>query len=368
MIYCWRPVEGFRASIGLADSNNPSSPPAKRGGDSSQFSLPSESANDNTPHTSNVSIATTITTVLSPEQSSRFRRQGSVTEYTDIQTRQVVELISRILEQLSVASHQLLEEGGHKKTAIQDVRCAYLELLQLPIRELKHIIKSFELVPVNEASYDTTTVATMKTRSVSSKRTLEPKEMTSEMEENVGDYDDENNDSSGDEAIEAEADEHMNDNDILRVNVIQDEHENCEVEVLAPNPDDMVDTTEHERVSEVSRSNNGGYEPLIEDDDENHADGPVDNLRRTVGSFDLESLPEERDQAPEREEEIARENDRVGRIPLNFLTGSDVERPTGAFPTHQPPSRRLGAARRWSRRIFPGRRAGGRGRRQASNE
>ncbi|KAL3904205.1 MAG: hypothetical protein SGILL_010156, partial [Bacillariaceae sp.] len=59
----WKSLPGLRSALGLKE--DPLSPPTVRGGDSSLFSLPSDSANanDDTPHTSNVSMATTITTV-----------------------------------------------------------------------------------------------------------------------------------------------------------------------------------------------------------------------------------------------------------------------------------------------------------------
>mmetsp|Transcript_34391 Transcript_34391/g.82874 ORF Transcript_34391/g.82874 Transcript_34391/m.82874 type:complete len:945 (+) Transcript_34391:665-3499(+) len=373
----WKPVAGFRSNIGLEDEDPSSPPPAQRGGlDGSLSSFPMDAANDATPHTSNVSIATTITTVLSPDHSSRFRRHEKISSdyslnggFGGFQTRQVIKIVVRVLERLRYASFQIVESRGDKTAALQEVRSVYLDLLQLPIQELKHIVKSFELAPIHGAPNDSVSAETMQSRSLSMKQKVQMA-VTFESEDN-----NEKNPASttalksNDEAqVLAESDdieEEDNHDDVLLVSVVQDEDENCEVEMLESNQEEALGT-EHERiVISEQRGNGNGYEPLIDEDQmEGVEASAIDDLRRTVGSFDQDCMAEERDQAPDREENNDQVDDHNAGLSMNFVAVQ--ARPTGAIPSVRSPRRRIDAARRWKRRFFP--RRGGRNQRRMSSE
>lgn len=360
MIHCWQSVPGFRTAIGLDE--DPQSPPTIRGGDTSLFSLPSESANDQTPHTSNVSIATTITTVLSPDRHSRhkYRQRANgcsgVGGVGGVDPRQAVEMISRLHLRLKRASQQLIQKDG-KKEALQELRSIYLKFHQIAVGDLKHVIDSFELIPVHEPSSHSK--LSMATAPSMAKRldSKDKKDAAAPISSNM--ISPPLSEPQNDDLTSAEDGSMPTDNVALRVNVMQDDQQNCEVEVWTPNTDDM--NTEHDR--HIHFNSNGGYEPLVDEMDGNEADeGPVDDLRRTVGSFGQESVQEERDPAPAQEEEDNGRREGFG-VALNFL--GDAERPTGAFPTLRRPVRRDRGP--WKRRFFP-RLGGGRDRRQATAE
>lgn len=363
----WRPVHGFRTSIGFNDEDPLSATSANRDCTASLRSFSSNNANDATPHTSNVSIATTITTVLSPEHSSRFRMKERMlddhSQHSDnvagTPTRQVVEIISRILKKLRNASYQIVEKCGDKAPALQEVRSAYLDLLQLPINELNYIVKSFELVPseqVSSSNATTTSATSAQSESLSRKKKIDSKvasEHTTDARTSTVSVTFENDDNVLPESNEIDGD------GVLRISVIQNEHDNCEVEVRDTDQFDELET-EHDRFPQQNWNGNGfGYEPLIDDQTEGavetHVGGPFDDLRRLAGSFDLECTTEERDQAPSVDEDNERVADRSQRINSSV----DHDHLMGAVPTIRSPRRRLEAARRWRRRIFARRGGGG---------
>ncbi|KAL3915016.1 MAG: hypothetical protein SGILL_005843, partial [Bacillariaceae sp.] len=140
--YSWKSVPGLRSALGLKE--DPVSPPTVRGGDSSLFSLPSESAiaNDDTPHTSNVSMATTITTVLSPDKNSKQWRNTQMhrnalpqSEEAQIELKQTFESVIRLLGRLE-ATCLLLQTLKAKRTTIDEIKGIYLDFLKLPVPDL----------------------------------------------------------------------------------------------------------------------------------------------------------------------------------------------------------------------------------------
>ena len=364
----WKPIPGFRASIGLEDEDPSSPPPAQRGGlDGSLSSFPLDAANDATPHTSNVSIATTITTVLSPDHSSRFKRHEKVSSdfslnggVGGVQTRQVIDIVVRVLERLRYASFQIVESRGDKTAALQEVRSVYLDLLQIPIQELKYIVKSFELVAIHDTPNDSASAETMKSQSQSMKQNFQDENEKNPASTRALKSNDSSQLLAKSDGI-VEEDKH---DDVLRVSVVQDEHENCEVEMLESNPEEDFETEHDEIVVSEQRANSHGYEALIDEDYEMEGveASAVDDLRRTVGSFDQDCKAEERDQAPDREETIDHVDDHNDGVSMNFVAVQ--ARPTGAIPAVRSPRRRIDAARRWRRRLFPRRGRGGRNHRQ----
>jgi hypothetical protein len=273
----WKSLPGLRSVLGLKE--DPISPPTVRGGESSLFSLPSDSANanDDTPHTSNVSMATTITTVLSPDKYSKQWRHNLVhrgafpqNEAIQIGLRQSLESVIRLLGRLEAAC-LLLQTVKEKQKTIDEIKCIYLDFLQLPVTDLKCISSFFDLV------YDCPSQYASVVRTVSN------------------DLDVDRDDSH---EVPAQISDEM-----LRINIVQNEEcgQNVECDLWTPTTEDM---------------DSAAYIPLSDDNDYlqsgNTNDG-IEDLRRTAGSFDLESVQEEREDAPswdedEDENEIVNQN------------------------------------------------------------
>jgi hypothetical protein len=121
------------------------SPKAARGGETDLFSLPSESAADATPHTSNVSLPSTITSAFSPEKYNRqkFDPLGRNS------LRRSLELISTLFDNISenlvdVARSASLEMPP-STNAIEGLKTLYLDTQSIDTEDLKGLIDSFEL-------------------------------------------------------------------------------------------------------------------------------------------------------------------------------------------------------------------------------
>eukprot|EP00980_Cylindrotheca_fusiformis_P007013 scaffold1474_cov132-Cylindrotheca_fusiformis.AAC.9 len=135
----WKCVPGFRASIGLMEE--PKSPATLRGGDTSLFSLPSESACDSTPHTSNVSATTTITSAFSPEkQNFGFHKKD---------LRETTETIISLFDRLGAACSKLMGEAFSGSsvsiTAAEEITRIYIQLQTVSVDRLEGLVDSFEL-------------------------------------------------------------------------------------------------------------------------------------------------------------------------------------------------------------------------------
>jgi hypothetical protein len=135
----WKCVPGFRASIGLLEE--PKSPATLRGGDTSLFSLPSQSATDATPHTSNVSVTTTITSAFSPEKHGFHFQQKNL--------RQTTETIVSLFDRLGAACTKLMGENFSSSNvsimAAEEITRVYLQLQTISVGNLEALVDSFEL-------------------------------------------------------------------------------------------------------------------------------------------------------------------------------------------------------------------------------
>lgn len=135
----WKCAQGFRACIGLLEE--PRSPATLRGGDTSLFSLPSESAADNTPHTSNVSCTTTITSAFSPEKQGFNFQQKNL--------RQTTETIISLFDRLGAACIKLMGEtfsGSNVSImATEEITRIYMQLQTVSVNKLEALVDSFEL-------------------------------------------------------------------------------------------------------------------------------------------------------------------------------------------------------------------------------
>jgi hypothetical protein len=111
-----------------------------RGGDTSLFSLPSESM-DRTPHTSNVSITTTITSAVTPTK-NRPQRDG-------LRLHRTLEVISTLFYRLSAACSQLSQLSATSTDssveATEEIRQTYIQLVFIHAADLKALIDVFQL-------------------------------------------------------------------------------------------------------------------------------------------------------------------------------------------------------------------------------
>jgi hypothetical protein len=255
-------VSGFRASLGFEEE--PQSPDTVRGGDSSLFSLPSESAaGDATPHTSNVSLTTTITSAVSFDKHSRH--MGYPLQKVDM--RRALEAVSTLFDRLSAACLKLVGVKSTKSEAsvkaVEEIKRVYLLLLTLSVEDLKALIDSFELdlMPmqitrlVSEDRCDSALLATDNSAFLS-----QPQPFVR---------------SSGSIAQLLITQTMGLPIESLKVNFVEDSDEGSEMFLLSPNTEDMNSIVESAHT------------------------GTVDDLRRTVGSFnDEEEVEEERDGPP----------------------------------------------------------------------
>ena len=306
----WKPLPGFRGSLGLEEE--PQSPPSVRGGDTSLFSLPSDSANESTPHTSNVSLTTTITTVVSPErygtdiykQQQRSYFDSSDHNKDDIDRlimRKTVESLARVLHRLEVCCLYLKSKmrAAEKSKVIEDVQNIYFELLNFSAADLKLVINSFEM-EFDEPQFLTRTISDDQDIVVS--RPVPPPLSFYEKEKNT---------------IQGHA---ASTREMLRVNIVQcddddDDDDNVnqsiECDLWSPTTNDMNSLIYPQSIEENGTAVNGEYATLVDEEE------PVDDLRRTVGSFEHESVEDEREAAPSWDED---ENgrDHTGSFPATF--------------------------------------------------
>lgn len=135
----WRCLPGLRSSLGFDEI--PESPPTVRGGDTSLFSLP-ESEHDTTPHTSNVSLTTTITSAWSPTKRPDSRQnEGS-------HLRRTVEAAGTLFDRLSAACSKLVQISAPSDTstrAADEIKRIYLQLISIDPNDMKALIDSFQL-------------------------------------------------------------------------------------------------------------------------------------------------------------------------------------------------------------------------------
>jgi hypothetical protein len=264
----WRHIPGFRASLGFEEI--PQSPPTVRGGDTSLFSLPSESANDATPHTSNVSMTSTITSAVTPDAKGHrhagyFLRQGNL--------RQSMESVCTAIDALGAECSELAESQPLKASdSMKTVQNIYQQLLSVPKDDLKALIDSFELDILNlnisrMVSEDQADESHPKESSGTSFQQPLPlaRSWGPVVNETVQEL------TSQTMALSLQH---------LDVNWVEDEREDREnLDLFSPNTLDM---------RSIEQSPARSPADSIEEDD----------LRRTVGSFDQEEDIEEREQAP----------------------------------------------------------------------
>ena len=268
------PRPGFRSSLGLLEE--PQSPQTIRGGDTSLFSLPSDSANETTPHTSNVSVATTITTVVSPERyRQRIQNQHHTDHYTIVNnqngidihvqnTRKTMDSLARLLYRLEETCRGLKSKIRGKSMLIESFQSIYFELLNLSTADLKVIIDSFDMEYSETRSL---------TRTVSNDEEAQNEPTTFQ--------------------------EHLaQTKDTVRVNVVESENDDIDSGNMNQSIEcDLWSPTTNDMASLVSPQNEEENQPILNENGyaELKDDEPFDDLRRMVGSFDSANVEEERE-------------------------------------------------------------------------
>lgn len=114
---------------------------AARGGDTSVFTLPEDI---DTPHTSNLSVATTITTKVSPVVAKSKKLDAS-------KIRRTIEIFSTLLQRLTLACDRLLKtdhsQASEAILATEDIKRFYLQLLSIKNSELTNVLDAFLETP-----------------------------------------------------------------------------------------------------------------------------------------------------------------------------------------------------------------------------
>ena len=300
------PRPGFRSSLGLVEE--PQSPQTIRGGDTSLFSLPSESAHADTPHTSNVSLATTITTIVSPERyrSSTYNRQHEVSYLTssdqievDINVqgaRKTIESLSRLLYRLEETCRGLKSKIRGKSMLIESIQKIYFELLNVSSADLRIIIELFDM-EYSEPQSLTRTVSNdedkIAARSLPPFRPIDQKDLKIYKE-----YVPQTRDTLHVNIVQSDKDDIDSDN----------RNQSIECDLRSPTTNDMMSLVSPHSEEENAAATNNGYTELKDDQH-------VDDLRRTIGSFDEGDVEDERDAPPSSDE---REPDHTESFPATF--------------------------------------------------
>ncbi len=126
----WKCRAGFRSALGIDEI--PQSPETVRGGDTSVFSLPSD---DNTPHTSNVSLTTTISSYTSPFRESRNSFQN---------IRPTLDSVTSLVHKLSRACLDLTDSSKTIR-ATDQLKRTYLKMMAMQGPEIRALLDAFEL-------------------------------------------------------------------------------------------------------------------------------------------------------------------------------------------------------------------------------
>jgi hypothetical protein len=153
-LFIWKCLPELHFALGLTA---PQSPETIRGGGTSLFSLPEESGAE-TPHTSNVSLATSITSTYTP-----YRRRSSVQpvrpqlilQQDGLQLRHTVEVVSSLLQKLTLACLRLTKLNAKEKGAMNtaqtyvqacdEIKKIYLDLLVIRRDDARALTEAFYL-------------------------------------------------------------------------------------------------------------------------------------------------------------------------------------------------------------------------------
>ena len=142
----WKFREGMRSAVGLVP---PESPEILRGGDTSFFSLPSDSAE--TPMTSNVSVTTTITSAVTTPNGGGARSRPF--KYPGLHLRRSIEIVAALLQKMSIACQRLCSMGNEtwnlsaqdSISVTEDIKRTYLQIQAVDVTDMKALVDAFQL-------------------------------------------------------------------------------------------------------------------------------------------------------------------------------------------------------------------------------
>jgi len=198
--------------------------------------------------------------------------------------RKTIECLARLLHKMENTCLALKSKMRSKETSkvVERIQNIYFELVNLSVADLKMIVNSFEIefsephIPRIEVPNDEHMVAS---------GLILPSLPLHEKKSNINIIQD---------CVASTGDN-------LRVNIMQYDdgdvdHDNLnqsiECDLWSPTTDDMMSLISPENSESNGAGFNDGYTPLMEEDQH------VDDLRRTHGSFDNESVEDEREPAP----------------------------------------------------------------------
>jgi hypothetical protein len=272
----WQFLEGLRAALGIIP---PESPEIIRGGDTSVFSLPCDSAE--TPMTSNVSLTTTITSAVTSPLNDRVRKL----RLNGLQLRRTIDILSTVLGKMSDACLGLSQRNSETSSwnlgaeasirLTEDIKRNYLQLLAVKPEDLRSVVDAFEFY-------------------------LPPLAITREVSGCLEDQDDFQQQKRG--SVPA----------ILPPPPVLLRLAPAANRVLQQNTDVVAVAPCNRRMSRTPRTSGGIFSPGTDDmrtmnshrEDANQYD-EFDDLRRTVGSNDYGNEAELRDACPEEQREGA---------------------------------------------------------------
>ena len=138
---CWKASDDLLRALGMGGYLSPDA--ADRGGDTSLFTLPT---NSTTPNISNQSMATTITS--EPNSSNDLQEKNAQTSASR-RLRLTAEAVVLLLQQITVAAYRLPEERLRDDTlwaaSVEEIKRGYRYLLQIPDDDLENLRAAFTL-------------------------------------------------------------------------------------------------------------------------------------------------------------------------------------------------------------------------------
>lgn len=145
----------LRKSLGVtAHTTSQSSQRTPRGGDTSLFSLPTDETIA-TPHTSNLSITSTITSrPISPYRPPSPNKQEA------LKLRQTLNTAAATLQKMALACDKLMKiTAQHSMKATEEIKKSYLQLMSLSTPEVESLTIAFVAVPDMRAAPATSGLA-----------------------------------------------------------------------------------------------------------------------------------------------------------------------------------------------------------------
>ena len=141
---CWKASDDLLRALGMGGYSSPDA--ADRGGDTSLFTLPTNSTTPNISNQSNQSMATTIT---SEPTSSNDAPEKNARTSASRRLRLTAEAVVLLLQQIAVAAYRLPEERLRDDTlwaaSVEEIKRGYRYLLQIPGEDLDNLQAAFTL-------------------------------------------------------------------------------------------------------------------------------------------------------------------------------------------------------------------------------